>query len=231
MACCCADPAPPGTGNIDVNPQFLADGLHLAAPSPCIGAGKFSVVSGTDIDGQPWNNPPSMGAQEVNPDDLAGPLSVAIQSPQTTFLVGRSWNFTGQITGRAASLAWAWGDGSAATNVSYATTHAWTNTGNYTLTFTAYNNDNPAGVSVSTVITVVPLTVPQLQSAMLLTNGFHFQFAGQTGADYTIQSTTNLAPPVTWNSLRRINNSTGGLYQITDSAAANAAEFCRVLAQ
>ena len=68
---CDTDPLPSGTGNIDVDPQLLADGVHIAATSPCRGAGT-NVASGTDIDGQPWANPPSMGCDEWQPAPLVG---------------------------------------------------------------------------------------------------------------------------------------------------------------
>ena len=54
----CTAPAASGTGNITSDPLLLADHIHLSATSPCIGAGNASAVSGTDLDGQPWNNPP-----------------------------------------------------------------------------------------------------------------------------------------------------------------------------
>ena len=189
------------------------------------------VTSGVEMDGKAWNSPPSMGADEVYDADFNGTLSVTIHSPQTVSFVGRSWNFTGQITGRAAGLAWAWSDGSTATNVSYFTSHSWTNAGNYTVTFTAYNNNNPGGISTNMVIDVLPLTTPQLQLAAVLANGFQFQFTGQSNANYTIQYTTNLTPPVTWQTLQTIYNSTGGVYQITDSTATNGTRFYRALAQ
>jgi len=227
----CTTPTATNTGTINADPQFVDAAGHLAVTSPCRGAGSSLYTIGVDADGEAWSNPPSMGAQEVNLADLVGPLSVAIQTPQTSSFVGRTWNFTGQITGRAAGLSWDWGDGSAATNVSYTTSHAWTNAGNYSVTFTAYNNDNPAGVSASTVIDVLPLTMPQLLAAAMQTNGFQFQFTGQTSANYTILYATNLMPPVSWNTLQSINNSTGGLYQITDPAATNGPRFYRVQAQ
>lgn len=61
----CATPLPYGVGNTNADPQLLPDGVHLANTSPCRGAGTISVASGTDIDGQPWANPPSMGCDEV----------------------------------------------------------------------------------------------------------------------------------------------------------------------
>ena len=61
------DPLPSGAGNMDVDPQLLADSVHLTATSPCLGAGNASVVTGTDIDGQPWDNPPAIGCDEWQP--------------------------------------------------------------------------------------------------------------------------------------------------------------------
>jgi len=82
VAYSCTDPLPSGPGNVDVNPQLLADGVHLAATSPCIGAGIASVVSGTDIDGQPWNTPPSIGCDEWQPAPVIGTQpSFQINSP------------------------------------------------------------------------------------------------------------------------------------------------------
>jgi hypothetical protein len=60
-------PFPAGTGNISVNPLFLADNIHLASSSPCIGAGATNSVSGVDIDGQLWATPPSIGCDEWQP--------------------------------------------------------------------------------------------------------------------------------------------------------------------
>jgi hypothetical protein len=81
------------------------------------------------------------------------------------------------------------------------------------------------------MIHVLPLNVPQLQPAMLLTNGFQFQFVGQTNANYTVQYTTNLVPTTAWQNLQTFNNSSGGIIQIIDSAWTNAARFYRILVQ
>lgn len=61
----CTAPLPAGTGNINAVPQLFPDGMHLAATSPCRGAGNAATAIGKDIDGQPWGSPPSMGCDEV----------------------------------------------------------------------------------------------------------------------------------------------------------------------
>ena len=225
----CTSPTISGTGNINVGEQFL-DWYHIASTSPCRGAGSAVYASGTDLDGEPWANPPSMGCDEVIDSNLVGPLSVSIQADQTNLLVNRLAGFWGIITGRASHAEWSFGDGST-TNSGAGSSHQWTNSGDYTVTFTAYNNDHPAGVFTNTVVHVQPLNAPQLQSVVLLTNGFQFQFAGQWSANYTVQYTTNLAPPVTWQTLRTIYYNTEGVIQINDSAWTNTARFYRVLAQ
>jgi PKD repeat protein len=227
----CTFPLLPPTawGNITNDPVFADAAYHLSANSPCRGTGSSFCAIGTDLDGEPWNSPPSMGADEVYDADFAGSLAVAIQSSQTTLLVNRSLALTGQITGRAAELAWSFGDGTFVTNVSFFTSHLWTGPGDYNVVFTAYNPDNPGGISTNLPVHVLPLDPPLLQSTSLLalSNGFQFQFDGQSNAIYTVQMTTNLAPPVVWADLQTIT-STGGVVQIMDANATNATSFYRV---
>jgi hypothetical protein len=177
-----------------------------------------------------------MGCDEVIISNLVGPLSVNLVAYQTNLLVSppgsfRPGFFQGTITGRASRVEWSFGDGPTVTNSGAGISHQWTNSGDYTVTFTAYNNDNPAGVSANIVVHVQALNAPQLQSVMLLPNGFQFQFVGQSSVNYTIQYTTNLMPPVTWQNLQTIFYSSGGAIQINDSACTNMARFYRVLAQ
>ena len=224
---------PSGAGNINglnTNLQFL-NSFHISSSSPCRGAGSVLYASGTDLDGEPWANSPSMGCDEVIVSNLVGPLSVNILAYQTNLLVNRYDGFGGVITGRASGATWSFGDGPTVTNAGAGISHQWTNAGNYTTTFTAYNNDHPAGVSTNVLIHVLPLNAPQLQSALLLTNGFRFQFTGQLNANYTVQYATNLAPPATWQTMQNIFSSNGGVHQITDATAPSGTRFYRVLAQ
>ena len=218
------------SANITNDPIFVDAAFHLSAASPCRGAGSSLYATGTDMDGEAWNNPPSMGADEVYDADFAGALSVAIQSSQTNVLVNHSLALAGLITGRAAGLEWSFGDGIIVTNVSYFTSHLWTNAGDYSVVFTAYNADNPDGVSTNLLVHVFPLDPPWLQPgsfSVSSTNGFQSQFNGQSSAIYTVQVATNLNPPVVWQNLQTIT-STGGVVQVTDANATNVTSFYRV---
>jgi hypothetical protein len=76
---CDSHALPAGTGNIDADPQLLADGVHLTATSPCRGAGA-NIVSGTDIDDQLWANPPSIGCDEWQPAAVVlGLITASVQ--------------------------------------------------------------------------------------------------------------------------------------------------------
>jgi hypothetical protein len=216
-------------GNITNDPVFVDAAFHLSAASPCRGAGSSLYAIGTDLDGEAWNSPPSIGADEVFDTDFIGTLAVAIQS-QTNLLVNHSLSLAGQITGRAAELEWSFDDGTILTNVSYFISHTWTNTGDYSVVFTAYNSDNPSGVSTNLVVHVLPLAQPWLQpySFSMSPDGFQFQFNGQADAIYTVQVATNLVPPIAWQDLQTIT-STGGVVQVTDPNAPNAGtSFYRV---
>jgi hypothetical protein len=60
----CSMPLPAGTGNIDVDPGFAPDGLHLSAGSPCIAAGSNIPEQSSDVDRQPLATPPAIGCDE-----------------------------------------------------------------------------------------------------------------------------------------------------------------------
>jgi hypothetical protein len=171
-----------------------------------------------------------MGCDEVVTTAMVGPLAAAIEAPQTELFVTRSLALTGRITGRAARLEWSFGDGPAVTNASYLTTHGWASPGDYTVTFTAFNPDNPSGVSTNFLVHVIPLETPVLTSLGLSGTNFQFQFSTQTGASNRIEYATNLNPPIAWTLLRSLV-STGAVMTVTDSAATNDARFYRVRSQ
>lgn len=66
---CCTTPLPPGEGNFTTPPKLSSDSLHLASDSPCRAAGT-NLAAGTDIDGQAWTNPPSVGCDDWQPSPV-----------------------------------------------------------------------------------------------------------------------------------------------------------------
>ena len=60
-----------GTGNLNAAPLFVsATDLHLQATSPCRGAGTDALA--TDLDGNPYGSPPTIGAYEIAGQSGAG---------------------------------------------------------------------------------------------------------------------------------------------------------------
>ena len=219
-----------GVGNLSSDPQLLND-LYLSTTSPCRGAGSVLYASGLDLDGEAWNNPPSIGCDEPWESDLVGPLSIYFPVSNTNLYVNHSFTVTGQITGRAARVGWDFGDGTVATNVGTATSHTWTNAGVLNVILTAYNADNVGGVSGNLGLNVLPVLQPQLASAAMATNGFQFQFPVQSNLVYTVQKATNLTPPIVWLSLQSTSSIADGVIRITDASLTNSARFYRLLVQ
>jgi hypothetical protein len=150
---CCVPSQDLGGNNIFADPQLL-DNFHLAGGSPCRGAGSPLYAIGTDLEGDPWLTPPSIGCDEATAASFSGPLQVLIQPPTTSLLVSHVMSLTGVVTGGATRLDWSFGDSAIATNASFMAYHTWSNIGNYTVTFTAFNADNPGGVSATQVVHV-----------------------------------------------------------------------------
>jgi hypothetical protein len=214
-----------GQGNISDDPQLL-DGYHLATGSPCIGAGDPAYSIGTDLDGESWLNPPSMGCDEYYAAGIAGALAVGLSAGYAEIAERGALPLTGEITGRASSLEWDFGDGVTSSNLSYFTSHIWTNAGDYTVTFTAYNSDIPGGVSANLLVHVVPLELPQISAGPFSETSFTLTFPGQPGVSYDIERATNLIPPVVWQRLTT-RLSDGSVIQYTDTKATNAVQFYR----
>jgi hypothetical protein len=221
----CTTPLPGGVGNTAADPQLL-DGYHLAVTSPCRGTGT-NLAIGVDLDGEPWANPPSMGCDEVWESALTGPLTVSLKAKWPVVAERGVLPLAGSVSGRAARVAWDFGDGSVLTNASLLnTTHVWTNAGKYSVTFTAFNTDYPDGVSTNLTVKVVPLVPPTLTPVGRSGINFVLRFPGQPGVTYVVQQATNLIPPVAWQTLSTLT-STGQVMQVLDPAATNPTRFYR----
>ncbi len=150
---CCTTPLPAdGVGNISLDPQ-LASASHLSAGSPCRGAGSATYATGTDLDGEAWANPPSIGCDEYQPGAVTGPLSVRIVADYTNVAVGFAVTLTALIEGRTSRSTWDFGDGVALSNRPYAT-YAWAEPGEYALVLRAFNESHPAGARATVTIHV-----------------------------------------------------------------------------
>jgi hypothetical protein len=150
----CTTPQPTnGVGNISLDPQ-LASASHLSAGSPCRGAGNAAYVSGTDIDGEVWGSPPSMGCDEYHAGALSGPLSVTMDASFTNVAIGFAVQLTALIQGQTAASAWDFGDGIMAANEPY-TSHRWAASGDYSVVLRAFNGSEPGGISATVIVHVV----------------------------------------------------------------------------
>ncbi|MCX7846620.1 MAG: PKD domain-containing protein, partial [bacterium] len=152
---CCTAPLPPGVGNISSEPLLL-DTAHIHAQSPCVGAGNAASTGGTDIDGETWKNPPSIGCDEVYAGALTGRLSVTIVAASTAAVTGVGLGFTGVVRGLPASNVWQFGDGSSVANRAYVE-HAWALPGSYMVVLTVFNADHPGGVAATVGVSIATL--------------------------------------------------------------------------
>ncbi|HXR47276.1 MAG TPA: choice-of-anchor Q domain-containing protein [Candidatus Limnocylindrales bacterium] len=151
---CCTTPVPTnGVGNISADPQ-LASASHLSALSPCIGAGSATYANGTDIDGEAWANPPSIGCDEYHAGAVTGPLMVSLTATFTNVVPGFPVGLTAFIAGRTDLSVWDFGDGFVAVTEPY-TSHAWTAPGDYLVSLWAFNDSYPEGVSATVTVHVV----------------------------------------------------------------------------
>jgi hypothetical protein len=216
-------------GCITNDPQLLSDG-HLALSSPCRGMGA-PVTSGTDIDGEQWLFAPSIGCDEVVESALTGPLSVSVHAARPVVTERGTLMLFGDVTGRATSVSWDFGDGTTLADVSSSTpTHTWTNAGDYTVTFTA-SNPTEGAVSSSMVVHVIPLVAPQLSVGSFDLTNFHLSYTAQPGVHYAVEQTTNLTPPVVWKPFLSNWNGAETPISAVDPQATNAARFYRIRIQ
>ena len=164
---CCTFPMPAsGSGNI-TNEPALVSASHLSTGSPCRGAASYAT--GTDIDGQTWLNPPSIGCDEYYSGPVTGLLAVALSAEWTNVAAGFPPGFKATIVGRPSVSVWNFGDGVVASNLIYNpyVSHSWSAPGTYPVVLTAYNESNPGGVSATATVQVVtsPIYYVSLDSA------------------------------------------------------------------
>lgn len=153
----CTTPGFVGTGNITNDPG-LASASHLAADSSCIGMGCVTSASGTDIDGESWLNPPSMGCDEAGAGSITGTLTVSAWVACSNAAVGFPVPFRARISGRTTASTWRWGDGSISSNQPYAA-HAFPSGAVYAVVLRAYNGSYPVGMAATVTVNVATQVV------------------------------------------------------------------------
>ena len=153
----CTTPSPGGSDNITNDPQ-LASFSHIAVGSPCRGAGHSTYATGTDIDGEAWRAPPSMGCDEVVAGASTGALSVSAWAASTSVAVSFPIRFRADIVGRATGSVWDFGDGTVLSNKPYAV-HAYASPGVYAVLLRAYNESYPQGITATVMVQVAVQTI------------------------------------------------------------------------
>ena len=150
---CCTTPLPGGTSNLVDEPQ-LASLSKLSARSPCRSRGNAAYASGEDMDGEPWQEPPSIGCDEYWTGSVTGALSVAVVAAYTNVSVGVAADFQTVIGGRVSASRWNFGDGVIVSNRPWVS-HAWAAEGEYVIELLAYNESNPNGVAATIAVRVL----------------------------------------------------------------------------
>jgi len=225
----CYAPYRSQVSGITEDPQLI-DLEHCAATSPCRGAGMNLGISGfSDIDGEFWNMPPTIGCDEILDSEFVGFLSVQL-SVWPEVAAGGLMPVAAFISGRASKLEWDFGDGTIVTNVGFRTSHSWTNPGDYSITASVFNLDYPTGVTARATVHVLALISPTLSALDLSSGLFSLQFIGQPGLTYQLESTTDLSVPSNWQPDQSLY-STGGVISVGALAPTDSMRFYRIRVQ
>jgi hypothetical protein len=215
---CCTTPALSGTANLTSAPLFL-NTFHLPLGSPCIGAGSAAASYGTDMDGQPWANPPSIGCDEFILTNFVGPVTASLQPMWPNVVQGGFLFISPQLTGKYYTIVWSWGDGTYSTNSGGGgIQHRWNSPGTYTVALTAYNQDYPGGVSASFQLEALPQATPFLSLVSYTGTNASVVFAGQPGGSYNLERAPSLTSPIGWQLVTVLNATNTNSFSVVDTA-------------
>ena len=143
-----------GSNGCMTNEPAMASTDHLLSTSPCIGAGNFSYCHGTDLDGEAWKNPPSMGCDEFNAS-TTGSLDLSLEVSHKLVGVNFPLLITPSVLGPCTQSILSFGDGTILTNRIGNISHTWVSEGTYSVILTAYNTSYPSGLSITQQVSVV----------------------------------------------------------------------------
>jgi len=149
----CSPDVEQGVDGCITNEPVLANCSHLAAGSPCIGAGSAAEALETDIDGEAWQSPPAIGCDEPY-SPVAGEIDLSI-SGITNCAEGITAEYSFIAIGPVTQTVADFGDGTAVTNPIAAISKTWNTAGSYDIVFTTWNDSYPVGVSITQQVVVV----------------------------------------------------------------------------
>jgi len=149
----CSPDVTNGSDGCITNEPVMASTDHLSLSSPCIGAGSFLYCHGTDLDGETWEYPPSMGCDEFNASTI-GSLSLSLKTPSLV-AVNSSIPIIPSILGPCTQFTISFGDGMVLTNQIGEVSHTWVSEGTYPMILTGYSTTYPSGLSVTQQVLVV----------------------------------------------------------------------------
>lgn len=155
-----------GDGNIDADPMFVfvdpanpsnpENDYHLQPGSPCIDAGTTSGAPTEDLEGNPRDAAPDMGAYEFI---LVNEPPIADAGPDQEAILGESVQFDGSGSsdpdGDIVSYQWDFGDGTP-TESGAVVSHAYSAADTYTVTLTVIDDDDANGTDTATVTVLTP---------------------------------------------------------------------------
>lgn len=139
------------------------DNPRLMAGSPCINTGVYEDwMAGTvDLDGRSrTNGPVDIGAYEYWPDTKTGAISVVVSASNSPAAPGIMMGFSAILSGQVDNCTWDFSDGVTVTGV-FETAHAFSVTGCYTVSITAWNLDGSVTGSVCVRVVGTDIYVSQ----------------------------------------------------------------------
>ncbi len=141
-----------GAPNVSSDPLFTADGYHITAASPAINQGVPTDVT-SDIDGQPRDATPDLGADEFM---ICYPLNgVSIMGPATGY-TDLLYIFTAAVAppGATPPILYTWSPEPASGQGSASASYSWATTGDKTVSVIASNCSGTGTASDDHVITI-----------------------------------------------------------------------------
>jgi hypothetical protein len=126
-----------GSHNYTGNPLFAADGYHLMPGSAAVDWGVNAGIA-TDVDGEPRDLSPDLGADELY--SCTPVASVSVSGP-VTGTVGMTYNFTATVSPPDASqpIAYGWSPEPASGQGTAMVTYTWMTTGTKLINVTMSN--------------------------------------------------------------------------------------------